>query len=248
MPKRKRSYTPKPSAKKMRKVFRQHKKRSMARMGLASRVKRVESVIKKTLEKKHTDWFPTAPLGDDITNTSPVNKAAFFRIADVGAGEQKRIGNKVTLLSQRFQLNLLKGGPGDKIVRVLIVNNPNYESSATLNISDVLQYPTWSSGGVDVDGFNVFTSPYKIDVDASKSYQVLYDKTFSLTDNRPYRKIDFMKKYGTKTSPGKVCNFELDTSDFPTNHRVSIFALTDHTSGTNAPRITMLCRNKYIDA
>lgn len=245
MPKRKRGHTPSPAAKRLRKEFKKFRKasRARARMGLAIRVKRVESVIKKTLEKKHTDWYPTAPTGDLITNTSPVDKAAFFRIADVGAGEEKRIGNKVTLLSQRFQMNLVKGGPGDKVVRILVVNNPNYESSATLNVADVLQYSSWGT-----DGFQIFTSPYKIDVDASKSYNVLYDKVFSLTDVRPYAKVDFMKKYGTKTSPGKVCNFELDTSDFPTNHRISIFAITDHTGSSNAPKITMMCRNKYIDA
>lgn len=209
---------------------------------LQNRVKRVENIINKTIEKKHTDWLATTVDGDEITNTTPVNKAAFFRIQDTGAGESKRIGNKVNLLSQRFQCNLVKGGPGDKIVRVLIVNNPNYESSATLDPQDVLEYWQWST-----DGFQIFTSPYKIGADASKKYKVLYDRTFSLTDDKPYYTIDFMKKYGTVKSPGKVVNFELDTSDFPNDHRVSMFALTDHTGSTNAPRITMFARNKYID-
>jgi len=246
MPKRKRYSSSKPGVKRFKKMVRRMggaRRTSSARMGLASRVKRVESVIKKTLEKKHTDYYPTAATGDPITNTASVDKAAFFRIADVGAGESKRVGNKVTLMSQRFMMNLVRGGAGDKIVRILIVNNPNYESSSTLNISEVLQYSSWAT-----DGFHTFTSPYKIDVDASKTYNVLYDKTFNLTGQRPYAKIDFTKKYGTKTSPGKVCSFEVDTSDFPTNHRISIFAITDHTGGTNAPRISMMCRNKYIDA
>lgn len=212
-------------------------------MKMSQRIKRVENIIRKTIEKKHTDWLATAVDGDSVTNTAPVNKAAFFRIIDTGAGESKRVGNKVNLLSQRFQCNLVKGGAGDKIVRVLIVNNPNYESSATISPSEVLQYYDWAT-----DGFQIFTSPYRIGVDASKRYQVLYDKVFSLTDDRPYVKIDFMKKYGTRKNPGKVCDFELDTSDFPTNHRVSMFALTDHTGTTNAPRITMFARNKYIDA
>ena len=76
----------------------------------------------------------------------------------------------------------------------------------------------------------------------------MYDRTFSLTDERPYYSIDFMKKYGSSKSPGKVCSFEVDTSDFPNNHRISMFSLTDHTGSTNAPRITMFCRNKYVDA
>lgn len=246
MPKRKRAYTPKPSAKRMRKVYRKHKKRSMARMArmsVAARVNRVENIIKKTLEKKYTDYRPTAIGGDVITNAAPVDKAAFFRILDTGAEEGKRVGNKVTLLSQRFMMNILKGGAGDKIVRVLVVNNPNYESSTTLTVHDVLQYGNWAT-----DEFAVFTSPYQMNVDASKKYQVLYDKTFSLTDIKPYAKIDFIKKYGTKTSPGKVCDFEFNTSDFPNNHRVSVFAITDHTSGISAPRIHIMCRNKYIDA
>ena len=210
---------------------------------MSRRIKRVENLINKTIEKKHTDWLATTVDGDEITNVSPVNKAAFFRIADAGAGESKRVGNKVNLLSQRFQCNLVKGGPGDKIVRVLIVNNPNYESSATIDPADVLEYSSWTT-----DGFQIFTSPYRIGADASKKYQVLYDRTFSLTDERPYYSIDFMKKYGSSKSPGKVCSFEVDTSDFPNNHRISMFALTDHTGSTNAPRITMFCRNKYVDA
>ena len=111
MPKRKRSSSagrPKKSVKR----FRKYTKRARRIPSMVARVKRVESIIRKTLEKKHTDWFPTASTGDVITNTAPVDKAAFFRIADVGAGEERRIGNKVTLLSQRFTMNLVKGGPG----------------------------------------------------------------------------------------------------------------------------------------
>lgn len=161
-----------------------------------ARIKRVENIIRKTLEKKHTDWLATTADGDEITNTAPVNKAAFFRVVDTGAGESKRVGNKVNLLSQRFTCNLVKGGAGDKIVRVLIVNNSNYESSATIAPDEVLEYSSWTT-----DGFQIFTSPYKIGVDASKKYQVLYDKVFSLTDLKPYVKIDFYKKYGSKKNP-----------------------------------------------
>lgn len=223
--------------------------RSLARRNTAknkkmnNRIRRVENILRKTLERKYADYLATVPGGDEITNTAPVNKAAFFRIADTGSGESKRIGNKVNLLSQRYQCNLIKGGPGDKIVRVLIVNNSNYESSATINPSEVLEYSSWTT-----DGFNIFTSPYKMGVDASKRYQVYYDKVFSLTDERPYVKIDVMKRFGSKKNPGKVCDWEVDTSDFPNNHRVTMLALTDHTGSTNAPRITMFVRNKYIDA
>lgn len=240
MPKRSRpsGFKPKPGAKRLRKARIAAKKKS-----LATRIKRVENLVNKTIENKHVDFQATTVNGDQIYAASPVSKLAFFRQTGVGAGEDQRVGDKVTLMSQRFMMNLLKGGTGDKQVRVLIVENVGYDSTTDLQLTDVLEYGLWSS-----DSNTVFTSPYKIGADSTKRYRVLYDKVFHLHDNRPFVKIDFMKRYGTKTNPGKVLNFEVDTADFPNNHRINAFAISDYATGTHPPTITMLCRNRYKDA
>jgi len=251
MPKRKlpASYTPKPGAKRLRKARLAAKKKS-----LATRIKRVENLVNKTIENKHVDYQATTVNGDQIYAASPVSKLAFFRMSGTGAGESERVGDKVTLMSQRFMMNLLKGDnhlnsagtmvvKNDQQVRVLIVENVGYDSSTDLALTDVLEY-----GSFGTDNNTVFTSPYKIGADSTKRYRVLYDKVFHLHDNRPFVKIDFMKRYGTKTNPGKVLNYELDTADFPNNHRINCFAISDYVSGSYPPTITMLCRNRYKDA
>lgn len=209
---------------------------------LSARIKRVENIINKTIENKHVDYQATTVNGDQIYAASPVEKLAFFRMSGTGAGESERVGDKVTLMSQRFLMNLKRGGQ-DNQVRVLIVENVGYDNATDLQVTDVLEYGLWST-----DNNTVFTSPYKIGADATKRYRVLYDKVFHLHSQRPYVKIDFTKKYGTKTNPGKVCSYELDTSDFPNNHRINCFALSDYPTGVTPPTITMLCRNRYKDA
>lgn len=240
MPKRKRTSS---STKKSVKRFRKAAKRSRRIPSMAARIKRVENLVNKTIENKHVDYQATTVNGDQIYAASPVGKLAFFRQDGTGPGEDERIGDKVTLMSQRFMMNLLKGGMGDKQVRVLIVENIGYDAATDLQLTDVLEYGSWAT-----DSNTVFTSPYKIGADATKRYRVLYDKVFHLHDQRPFVKIDFTKRYGTKTNPGKVLNFELDTADFPNNHRINAFAISDYVTGTHPPTITMLCRNRYKDA
>ena len=201
-------------------------KRRRVRVGrkpasLASRVKRVENLVNKTIENKHVDYQATAVNGTQIYAGTPVEKLAFLRMDGTGANEDERVGDKITLMSQRFMMSLRKGtgSNNDQRVRLMIVENIGYDSATDLTVTDVLEYGAW-----DTDNITQFTSPYKLGADATKHYRVLYDKVFSLTDTKPYAKIDFTKRYGTKTNPGKVCSFELDTSDFPTNHRICAFA------------------------
>jgi len=236
MPKRKRDGTLRPYLKKKRKVTRRRKP------SMAARIKRVENMINKTMENKHVDYQATTVNGDQIYAQSPMSKLAFFRMDGVGSGEDARVGDKVTLMSQRFMMNLKKGNNVDQRVRILIVENVGYDSATDLQLTDVLEYGSW-----DTDNLTVMTSPYKLGADATKHYRVIYDKVHSLHDNRPYVKIDVTKRYGTKTNPGKVCSYELDTADFPSNHRLNVFAISDYVTGVAPPTLTILCRNRYKD-
>ena len=202
-------------------------------------------MVNKTIENKHVDFLATAPNGTQIYAASPVSKLAFLRMDGTGANEDERVGDKITLMSQRFMFSLLKGAgsTNDQRVRVLIVENIGYDAATDLQLTDVLEYGSWTT-----DQLQVFTSPYKLGADATKHYRVLFDKVYSLHAFRPFVTIDYTKRYGTKTNPGKVCTFELDTSDFPTNHRICAFAISDYPTGTAPPVITMDCRSRYKDA
>ena len=105
------------------------------------------------------------------------------------------------------------------------MENVGYDSATDLQLTDVLEYGSW-----DTDNLTVMTSPYKLGADATKHYRVIYDKG-----------------YGTKTNPGKVCSYELDTADFPSNHRLNVFAISDYVTGVAPPTLTILCRNRYKD-
>lgn len=254
MTKRKRSYSTKSrSSKKMKKFT----KRRRVSPKLSSRIKRVESLIRKTIENKHMDFTATAANGEQIYAASPVSKLAFLRISSTGADENERIGDKVTLMSQRFMLNIKKGhnsltthsnSPNwlknnDQQIRVLIVENLCYDPASDLQTTDVLENGNWAT-----DQQLVFTSPYKLGAHPTKRYRVLYDRVFHLHNSRPFVKIDFMKKYGTKNNPGKVLSYESDTSVFPTNHRLNCFVMSDYVTGSYPPLVTIDVRNRYRDS
>lgn len=251
MPKRKRSYSTKSrSSKKVKKFV----KRRRIAPKLASRIKRVESLIRKTIESKHMDWTATPVNGEQIYAASPVSKLAFLRISSTGADENERVGDKVTLMSQRFMINLLKGDndlnaagtmvvKNDQQIRVLIVENLCYDPATDLAVTDVLERGSWATNQQ-----LLFTSPYKLGARPTKRYRVLYDKVFHLHDMRPFVKIDFLKRYGTKNNPGKVLSYESDTSVFPSNHRLNCFVLSDYVTGTHPPLVTIDVRNKYRDS
>lgn len=253
MPKRKRSSSVKKSAKKFRKYVPLFKPRR-AVPKLASRVKRVEALLRKTMENKHMDYTATATNGEQIYAQSPVSKLAFIRVGPTSADEDGRVGDKITLMSQRFMMNLLKGENSfttgtnpfvknnDQQVRVLIVENIGYDSTTDLQLTDVLEHGDWTN-----DRHTVFTSPYKLGAQPTKRYRVLYDKVFHLHNQRPFVKIDFIKKYGTKTNPGKVLSFEGDTSVFPSNHRLNCFVISDYVTGSYPPLVTIDCRSRYKD-
>lgn len=212
---------------------------------MQARIKRVENMINKTIENKYVDYQATTVNGDQIYAASPVTELAFFRMNGTGPDDNERIGDKVTLLSQRWMMNLKKGATPnlDQRVRLLIVQNIGYDSATDLDVPDVLEYGDWATHNQ-----TILTSPYKIGADATKRYRVLFDKVYSLTNDRPYVKIDVTKKYGTRTNPGKVCSYELPLSDFPNNHRICVFALSDYVTGSFPPTLTILCRNRYKDA
>ena len=253
MPKRKRASRSKPLSAYTSKRPMKRKKR----ISVAGRVKRVENLVNKTIENKHVDYQATSTPGDQIYAASPISKLAFIRMSGVGAGESLRVGDKVTLMSQRFMMNLIKGDNSihtdasgnsyvlnnDQQVRILIVQNVGFDSSTDLQLTDVLEYGLWST-----DSNTVFTSPYKIGADSTKRYRVLYDKVFHLHNERPFAKVDFAKKYGTKTNPGKVLSYENDTADFPNNHRINVFAISDYVTGSYPPQLSILARSKYKDA
>lgn len=211
---------------------------------LVARVKRMENLVGKTIENKYVDYQATTVNGDQIYAGTPVSKLAFFRMTGTGPDDNERIGDKVTLMSQRWYMSLKKGSAvNDQRVRLMIVENVGYDSATDLDVPDVLEYGDWAT-----HNRTILTSPYKLGADATKRYRIIFDKMYSLTSDRPYVKVDVTKRYGSKTNPGKVCSYELPLSDFPNNHRINVFAISDYPTGTSPPTITILCRNRYKDA
>lgn len=230
--------------KSMRSTSRRRPTRRRTSRSMTTRIKRVESLIRKTIENKYSDHPATTLNGNQIYAASPVTELAFLRMTGTGADNNQRIGDKITLMSQRFMMNLKKGATPnlDQRVRILIVENLGYDNATDLDVPDVLEYGDWATANQ-----TILTSPYKLGADATKRYRVMFDKVYSLTNDRPYVKIDVTKRYGTKSNPGKVCSYELPVSDFPNNHRINVFAISDYATGSFPPTITILTRSRYKD-
>lgn len=213
---------------------------------LAEKVSKLESMLSKTIENKVSDFNNGSnPIQ---FSTTPYSVLAFARGLSTGSDGDERVGNKMTLMSQSWRMTVrAPAGTLDEQqnqVRVLLVENVGFTGDTDLQLTDVLQY-----GNFVQYGSQVFISPYKTNAtDSTKRYRILMDKvmTFSKTD-KGYRHIRYKKRYGTKKNPGKILTFDNAVEQFPNNHRVVLFAISD-SANANHPDIAWNCRNIYKDA
>lgn len=225
---------------------RMYKRRKRVSNKLSARVSKLESMLSKTVENKVSDINSGGtPIG---FSTTPYTQLAFARGLSTGADANERVGNKMTLMSQSWNITIrAPSGALDEQqnqVRLLLVENVGFTGTTDLALTDVLQF-----GDFPTYGTQVFISPYRTNAnDSTKRYKILFDKvmSFSKTD-KGYRFLRYKKRYGTKKSPGKVLTFDSPVDAFPNNHRVVLFAISD-SSVTAHPDITWNCRNIYKDA
>ena len=134
------------------------------------RLKKLESIVYPALEYKARDITAT----DASISTSSYVNYPMFQL-EQGHGHSQRVGDKVTLKSMNCTLSLTKGD-STNVVRLIICATP---SSSHLVLSDILEYNNYSTHG-DM----IFSSPYKRRAsNAEKTYDILFDKLYNLTDD-----------------------------------------------------------------
>lgn len=214
---------------------------------IASRVQALESMLNKTMENKVQNFYNVPAGTPQPCSTTGLTYLAFARNLTTGDEGDQRIGNKVTLMSQTFN-GVIRAPTGvtdenQNQVRLLIVENVGFTGATDLSLEDVLE-----KGNFAVDGAHVFISPYKTNASITKRYKVHMDRVITLnkTDKGYYH---FKKRisYGTKSNPGKVLTFASPLDQFPNNHRLCLFCISDSAVASH-PDLLFSVRNKYKDA
>lgn len=212
---------------------------------LAGRVRKLETMVGKTMENKVVDYTSgSTPTG---ISTSGLTYLAFARNLQTGDEGDQRIGNKITLMSQTFR-GVIRAPSGvadeqQNQVRLLIVENLGYTGLSDLALNDVLQDGTFA-----IAGEQVFISPYKTNAAENKRYRVHYDKVIKLNKtDKGYFHFKKRISFGTKNNRGKVLSFAGPLESFPNNHRMCMFVISD-SAIANHPDIAWNVRNIYKDS
>lgn len=209
-----------------------------------SRIKKLESLVLKTMENKQVNYFST---NNNITSGG-LEVGSFLATAvgaedGVSLGDPARIGNSITLMNQRFNMNITASSTDTyNQVRVLLVES--LDGNAPIALADVLQY-----GNYTLYGSLVFASPYTTKTNTNRRYKVHYDKSFTLSGlptkgGNPATKII---KHNIKYKNGKVIEYEGAGNVNPTNHRITMLLISDSVSASH-PVLDYSTRSTYKDA
>lgn len=214
---------------------------------LTKRLNKLEKFVNQTVENKVMDQVIDNHTPQNV-DTAGYRTLAFFRPDGSGTQDDERIGNKVTLLSQTWRMEILAPASGVTTenfsrVRLLIVENVDFTGASDLDLTDVLEYGSWA-----LYGRSIFTSPYKTKGSNNKRYRVHFDKVIDLNQyDKGYKQFTYRKGYGNKNQRGKILEFSGPLATIPDNHRMVLFAISD-SAVANHPQIMWNCRSIYKDA
>lgn len=209
-----------------------------------SRIKKLESLVLKTIENKQVNFVD---LARSIT-TSAYNTGGFLSTSvgpedGVNLGDPARIGNSITLMNQRFNFNFI-GSSTDTYNQMRLLLVESMDGNQAIGISDVLQY-----GNYSLYGDMVFASPYTTKTATNRKYKVHMDKCFTLSGLATKGGVPPVKviKHIIRWKNGKVCEYDGVGAALPNNHRISLIVISDSSSATH-PTMSYSTRATYKDA
>lgn len=223
------------------------KKRGSA---LVKRVKALE--VKQKADEKRTEtkvvyyksvYTPSSTWGNDTGFILRSQQGTEGEgVAGGGTAPLSRIGNEVLLrgVDFSFYLNMLRDADGtlsypnaSTMCRILLVDN--LTDTTPLTHLDVLQNPSYA-----------MISTYKNSVAGGKRYRILMDKIITVGKENPDRVWKF-KMPVSKT--GRIVHFDADTSEFPSDLRVSLIYVCGDISilSGNKPMLQMNVKSRYED-
>ena len=209
-----------------------------------SRIKKLESLVLKTMENKQVNYHAT---NQSITSAG-YETGSFLRTATgaqdgTNLGDPARIGNSITLMNQKVCMNFTASATDTyNQIRVLLVESK--DGNAPLSLQDVLEY-----GSYTLYGSLVFASPYTTKTNTNRRYKVHMDKSFVLSGlptkgGAPPSKVI---KHNIKYKNGKVIEFEGAGAVNPTNHRLTMLIISDSVSASH-PILDYSTRSTFKDA
>lgn len=202
------------------------------------RIKKLESMLYKTVENKQVDYTQDLNISSAGTATYPLLRVAQGTGDGSLVGDAARIGSNITLMKETCDMNFIGEGVvgGFNQIRVLIVEST--DGNMNLTLGDVLKYDSFS-----IHGDRVFVSPYTTKTSTNRRYKVHMDKCFELNSNNNSRQIHFRKNYKN----GKVIEFNDNVSDVPTSRQQHIFIISDSLVAPH-PTCKYAWRSTYKDA
>ena len=226
------------------KSSRKKRPNATAKKALA-KVNQLAKMVNKTIENKQVNYYQ---LNQSISSSG--FQVGNFLSTQVGAedgsslGSSARIGNSITLMNQRFNMNITASSTDSfNQIRVLIVES--MDGNQPLALTDVLEY-----GSYTLYGQLVFASPYTTKTNTNRRYKVHYDRSFVLSGLPtkggvpPSKVIKHNIKYGKS---GKVIEYPGSGNLDPTNHRVTLLMISDSVSASH-PQLQYSARATYKDA
>ena len=204
------------------------------------RIKSLEKLVYKTLENKQIDFESSSNI-----SSSGLSVGGFISLNQGTGdgddyGDSARIGNSITMMSQRVDMNIIGETGTFNQVRVLIVES--MDGNQALALSDVLKYSSFA-----LHGDLVFVSPYTTKTTTNRRYKVHTDKLLELHGTgdagKATAQIRKLIKFGKS---GKLVAFN-GTATGPTNHRVSIMLISD-SAVAGHPSLKYNVRTVYKDA
>lgn len=223
----------------VKKVF---KKKSVDKKQ-TKRIKALEKFVYKTMENKQINYSQSLNVSSSGTATYP------FISLRQGTGDgdaypsDARIGNSITLMSQRLDMNLVGETAQWNQIRVILAES--VDGNTSLALSDILEYSNYT-----LEGDLVFVSPYTTKTSTNKRYKIHLDRLFELHGTgdagKATAQIHKVIKYRQGGSPGKVVNFD-DNAVEANNHKLQLFCISDSASLSH-PTVKYNVRSTYKDA
>lgn len=212
---------------------------------LVKQVKANTAMLKQTVEGKQSYYSTSQLLGNSSFNTFDIFSSLSQGVADTASGtsvsDGARIGNSINLkhMSGRILIDSYRygGDPANPAVksggmhRVIVYNSPCGE---VLNAADILRDGT--------SAFAAMRSPYRVDIEQGKMYQIWLDKTFFLSDAKPAVLMNLSKKWKN----GHKVIYD-DNNGTPSNFRPRLLVISEDVPPTTGNVLSMTIKSKYED-
>lgn len=204
------------------------------------RLKKLESFVYKTMENKQVNYRQDLSISSSGTATYPFISLAQGTEDGSGYPSNARIGNSITLMSQRLDMNIIGESGTFNQIRVILVES--VDGNTSLALSDILEYSNYA-----IEGDMVFVSPYTTKTSTNKRYKIHMDRLVEVHGTgdagKATAQIHKVVRYG-KT--GKVVNFNNNAVE-ATNHKLQLFCISDSAS-VGHPSAKYNLRSTFKDA